>query len=157
MTRTDLLGSNKLAVLNEMQRDCQRSRKAISREVGISEANLCKIVSDLRYTGHIRKIAAVLDRSKVGYASLAFFKVECMMQDGIDIAPKLAEMDVVLEVHRLGIDSNLLLKCIGHSPEELFQLQQKIRDFPGVRRVNVEVALSTVKESAEVPIRSKAC
>ena len=154
MNVVSVLGSQELDVLRSLQKGGRRPRKAIAHELGMSESYVSKIVTGLEMKGLLLRVGvAILDPKKLGFNTLAFFRVVCKSPNDLPaVEAVVKEWPEIQEVHRLFGDGRiLLLKIRARNSAELGEIQHKFREVDGVESARGDV-VTTSKETTDLPI-----
>lgn len=141
-------------ILLAVQADGAAGLAELAKVAGLSVSATAERVKRLEERGAIRGWRADLDPAAVGYPLLGFVLIAT--QPGKDVAPlrrALRKLDEVLELHAVTGEYSLMAKLrVGSLPAFETLVEDEIRSQPGVARVETIVALSTVKETAMLPV-----
>lgn len=111
-------------------------------------------VRRLEEKGVIRGYAALLDPESVGCGLTAFISVTLERPEHRDPFLKIVrDLEEVQECHHVTGDDDYILKvrCGGMRDLEAI-VSNKLKELPGIARTRTTIALSTVKESAALPL-----
>lgn len=143
------------SILRHLQEDTTRSLANLAALVGLTTAPVWKRINALEKLGLIIGYRAVLDRNKLGFSVVAYVSIELGDMSRLDvIATKIAESSNALEVHRIGNSrhAHLLIKVVAVSIAECDALTKGWGELSGVRRVEAQLVLQSVKEKTALPI-----
>ena len=145
-------------ILDLIQEHGDLSAAEIAERLGMTASTCWRRVSRLEELGVIRKRVAVLDREKVGLNVLVFSHVK-LSGHGRDALLKFEQAvrqhPEILECYTLMGETDFLLRivCRDIKAYEAFFLDHLSR-FPGVQSVHSSIALSVIKETTALPIKS---
>lgn len=143
-----------LKILKILQNKARIPNVEVAREVGMAPSAVLERIRKLEKQGFIDGYEVRLNprrfqRSLVGFVRVA---LDPNIQ-GNSVAEKLALIDEIQEVHFITGDDGYLIKVRVAGPDELDRLvRNQIRSIEGVRTTQTSVVLSTVKETARIPI-----
>lgn len=145
--------ARRLEVLRVAQADSDRPQKVIAREAGITEPALSKHMRDAKADKTIKGIVAILDRSKLGFYALCFFRVEFHNWQSSRAAAEILRNDpFVQEIHFLDGSSPLLVRVCARTNEDLADWQTKVLKFDGVQSVRGNIVVKTIHETHQLAI-----
>ena len=126
----------------------------LAKVAGLSVSATAERVKRLEERGAIRGWRADLDPAAVGCPLLGFVLIA--IQPGKDVAPlrrALRKLDEVLELHAVTGSFALMAKLrVASLAAFEAMVDEDIRSQPAVARVETMLALSTVKETAMLPV-----
>lgn len=143
-------------ILAILQRDASLSAADVALRVGLSQSPCWRRIARLEKLGLVRRRVALLDRQRLGLGVLVFAQVKyargarqslAAFEDTIRSFPE------VQECYMLMGEVDFLLKIVTRdvAAYERF-LREKLSRVPAVREVRSSIALTTVKESTELPL-----
>jgi len=149
-----ILDPTDLEILRLLQADGRVSNAEIARVVGLAPSAVLERVRKLEARGTIRGYSAQLDPRPFGLGLVAFVFVRAEEPVGaMDAGKRLAEYPEVQEVHHIAGEDCYLVKVRAEDPEALgVLLRQRFGAIPGLRSTRTTIVLSTLKESAEIPV-----
>ena len=151
--RTALTSATRLGVLRALQTNAGRPQKVMAHELDITEPTFSKAHAELRHGGMIKRTVAILDRQKLGFTALCFFRVECKNFAATERVRELLSADpAVQEMHRLDGAHPLFVKVVARTPAELATWQEKVVQYGDVTSVRGQMVMKTFHESLNVPI-----
>jgi Lrp/AsnC family transcriptional regulator len=145
-------------ILELIQEHGDLSAAEIAERLGMTASTCWRRVSRLQELGIIRKRVALLDREKVGLNVLVFSHVKLIAQ-GRDALLRFEQAVLqhpeILECYTLMGETDFLLRivCPDIKAYEAFFLDHLSR-FPGVQAVHSSIALSVIKETTALPLRT---
>lgn len=142
------------ALLTVLMRDGRASWADLAEEVGLSAPAVAERVHRLEDRGAIRGYTALVNGSQVGAHMTAFVAVSLDAPDARDAFLKTVHGTVQIQAchHIAGEDDYLLTVRCGGTGELERLLSDVIKGVPGVTRTRTTVVLSTVKDSAVLPL-----
>jgi Lrp/AsnC family leucine-responsive transcriptional regulator len=143
-----------LKILKILQNKARIPNVEVAREVGMAPSAVLERIRKLEKQGFIdgyevRLNARRFQRSLVGFIHV---EVDNAANEG-DVAKSLAAIDEIQEVHFITGTDGYLIKARVAGPQELDRLvRDRIRAIDGVCATRTSVVLSTIKETARIPI-----
>lgn len=143
-----------LKILKILQNKARIPNVEVAREVGMAPSAVLERIRKLEKQGFIdgyevRLNAQRFQRSLVGFIHIT---VDDAAREQ-DVASTLAGIDEIQEVHFITGTDGYLVKARVAGPVEMNRLvMDKIRVIQGVCATKTSVVLSTVKETARIPI-----
>lgn len=141
-------------ILLAVQADGAAGLAELAKVAGLSVSATAERVKRLEERGAIRGWRADLDPAAVGCPLLGFVLIA--IQPGKDVAPlrrALRKLDEVLELHAVTGSFALMAKLrVASLAAFEAMVDEDIRSQPAVARVETMLALSTVKETAMLPV-----
>jgi DNA-binding Lrp family transcriptional regulator len=145
--------SSRTAVLRVIQADCSRPHKDLAQEADVSPVTFSKVLTAAELDGTIRATVSILDRNKLGFQALGFFKIVCShFRHTEAVADALKDYPGVQELHVMDGTHYLLAKICAKTCADLSRIQDYIVKLAGVEAVRVQVAMRTILETTRVPI-----
>ena len=142
------------AILLLLQGDARISNAEIARRVGMAPSAVLERVRKLEARGPVRGYEARLDGAVLGFGLLAFMFVQSDERVGSgETGARLAAIPEVLEVHHIAGEDCYLVKLRVADTHRLGRLlRDEIGVIPAVRATRTTIVLSTVKETAALPL-----
>jgi Lrp/AsnC family leucine-responsive transcriptional regulator len=143
-----------LKILKILQDKARIPNVEVARQVGMAPSAVLERIRKLEKQGFIdgyevRLNPSRFQRSLVGFIRLSIDSLSADRQ----IETTLAALDEIQEVHYITGEDGYLLKVRVSGPTELDRLvRDKIGSIRGVRSTNTAIVLSTIKETARIPI-----
>jgi Lrp/AsnC family leucine-responsive transcriptional regulator len=105
-------------LLAELESDARQSFSELGRKVGLSQPATAERVKALESAGVIRGYRVDIDREKLGFAILAFIRMDTEGEKCRGLQRIVAQLPEVLECHRVTGEGSYIiraaLKSIGH-------------------------------------------
>lgn len=145
-------------ILDLLQRDASLSAAQIGDAVGLSQSPCWRRINRLETDGYIKKRVACLDRHRLGLDVLVFAMVK-LSAHGRRSLPEFAEaiqrFPEVQECFTLMGEMDYLLRVVTpdiQAYERFFF--DTLSQLPGVLEVHSNIAMSEIKSTTELPLRS---
>jgi len=143
-------------ILDLLQTDGRMSNADLARAIGLTPPPTLARVRRLEREGYLRGYAALVDRAKLGYSTLAFVSVELEShkKETSDRFRRACErIPQVLECHHIAGDEDFLLKVVAADAAdyERFVLEILTR-IPGIEKVKTIFVLSSAKSTTKIPV-----
>jgi Lrp/AsnC family transcriptional regulator, leucine-responsive regulatory protein len=143
-----------LKILKILQNKARIPNVEVARKVGMAPSAVLERIRKLEKQGFIdgyevRLNAQRFQRSLVGFIHVT---VDITAKER-DVADSLAAIDEIQEVHFIAGTDGYMIKARVAGPQELDRLvRDHIRTIDGVCATRTSVVLSTIKETARIPI-----
>jgi Lrp/AsnC family leucine-responsive transcriptional regulator len=143
-----------LSILRILQGNARTSNADIAREVGMAPSAILDRIRKLESKGVIRGYEARLDPAQIGLGLVAFIFVRTEERIGaVETGKRLGRIPEVQEVHHVAGEDCYLVKVRVASTDELGRLlREQFGTLESVRNTRTTIVLSTVKESALMPL-----
>jgi DNA-binding Lrp family transcriptional regulator len=148
-----------LFLLEELQENCRRSLKDISKEVKMPMSTVHEKIKRFEKAGLIRGYRTLLDEKKLGFDITAFIMVSTKNVSGDKdfqrkIADKVASLPHVLETHTMQGDWDLIIKVKFRNIHELGKfVDERVRTIAGIDKTLTAVSMDEVKEDTILKLR----
>ncbi|SDK90124.1 transcriptional regulator, AsnC family [Pseudomonas delhiensis] len=144
-------------ILAALQRDGRLSNVQLAEAIGLSPSPCLRRVRLLEEAGVIRRYGADLDRDQVGLGLTVFvgIKVERHHEEHAEaFRQAVIDLPEVISVHLVSGESDFLLQVVVPDLRayERF-LTGTLLKLPGVSDIRSNFAISTLKESAPLPLQ----
>jgi Lrp/AsnC family transcriptional regulator len=154
----DLLDATDLRILEILQEDASLSAIELAEKANLSSSPCWRRVQRLREQGYIRREVALLDRRKLGLNAQIFAEVKISAHGRANLADfskAVQSFPEVLECFVMMGHIDFLLRIVTEDVEayERFFFD-KLSRVPGIQEVNSIVALSEIKSSTALPLRT---
>ncbi len=157
MSEKVLLDPSDIRVLRILQRDASLSIAEIAREAGMSQTPCWRRIKKLKEMGVIRHVVAVVDREAVGlgFVAYAFVKLTVPSRENMEIFDKLVNRwPEVVTCERVTGAVDYLIKVVASDIKAYDDfLRLKLLDNTMVSDVQSRIVVSTVKDTAALPLR----
>ncbi|MFW5734463.1 MAG: Lrp/AsnC family transcriptional regulator [Oceanidesulfovibrio sp.] len=141
------------AILDALQQNARVTNAAIARRVSMAPSAVLERIRKLERKGLIRGYEARLNAKALGHGLTAFTFVRSEETPGDTSAGELlARIPEVMEVHHTAGHDCYLVKVRVADTDHLGRLLKEFGRIPSVRDTHTTVVLSTLKESARLPI-----
>lgn len=143
-----------LKILKILQNKARIPNVEVARKIGMAPSAVLERIRKLEKQGFIDGYEVRLNPRRFQRSLVGFVRVALDQSiQGNSVAEKLALIDEIQEVHFITGDDGYLIKVRVAGPDELDRLvRNQIRSIEGVRATQTSVVLSTVKETARIPI-----
>lgn len=140
-----------------LQEDADQSHADLAMKVGLSAAGVHKRLKHLRQDGYVRKVTAVLDRSKLGLDLMCFLKATFrsnLQPDNLaDLQRCIRDLPEILECYTVTGSSDALIKIAVTDHIALRDFLQRLSAGQQViERVETCIVLEEFKEGTELPL-----
>ena len=144
-------------ILAALQRDGRLSNVQLAEAIGLSPSPCLRRVRLLEEAGVIRRYGADLDRDQVGLGLTVFvgIKVERHHEEQAEAFRRaVVDLPEVISVHLVSGEADFLLQVVvpDQRAYEHF-LTGTLLKLPGVSDIRSNFAISTLKESAPLPLQ----
>ena len=146
-----------LNILKILQDKARIPNVEVARQVGMAPSAVLERIRKLEKQGYIDGYEVRLNPSRFQRSLVGFIRL-CLDTSSTNrhIEKTLAAMDEIQEVHYITGEDGYLLKVRVSGTEELDKLaRKKIGAIQGIRSMKTSIVLSTVKETARIPIDDK--
>lgn len=145
-------------ILRVLQEDCSLSTAEIAERVGLSQSPCWRRIAVMEEAGIIRKRVALLDRRKVGLGAQVFANVKLSAHGRAHMAEfeaTVREIEEIQECYVLMGTTDFLLRIVTTDIEAYEKLFfEKLSRLPGVQEITSSMALSEIKSTTALPVRS---
>lgn len=143
-------------ILMILQDNARTSNAEIARQLGMAPSAVLERIRKLEARGILRGYEARISPTALGLGLLAFVFVRTREAVGkLETGARLAELPEVQEVHQIAGEDCYLVKVRAADTEHLGRLmREKFSAIPSVRSTRTTIVLTTMKESAQLPVPS---
>jgi len=147
----DKLDANILTILQE---NARTSNVDVARRVGLAPSAVLERIRKMERRGVIRGYEPRLSPAALGAPLVAFIFVHGDEKVGAqEIGRKIAKIPEVQEVHSVAGEDCYLVKVRVSGTDGLAQLlRDSFGTIPGIRSTRTTIVLSSVKETAQMPL-----
>lgn len=149
--------AGKLLVLRALQNGASTITDAAAQGFRMSASTFSRYREWLTKKGIIKSTTIVIDRSKLGFGTAGFFRVECHAANLV--AQSIAQVSGTQDIHYIagfgtgsGARDALLVKAVARTTNDLEQLKGVLEVLPGVRSVICWPVMWSAKETLALPI-----
>ncbi len=157
MSEKNLLDPSDIRVLKILQRDASISISEIAREAGMSQTPCWRRIKKLKESGVIRHVVAIIDRENVGlgFVAYAFVKLAVPSRENMETFDKMVHRwPEVVTCERITGAVDYLIKVVTSDIKAYDDfLRLKLLDNTLVSDVQSRIVVSTVKDTAALPLR----
>src|SRR5262245_38821431 len=149
-----MLDSTDLAILDLLQANARISNADIARKLDMAPSAILDRIRKLEQRGVIQGYTVRIDAAAVGLGLTAFILVRSEERVGSGaIGQALAKIPEVLELHHVaGEDCYLVKVRVPDTEGRIRLLGERFGRLKGVRNTRSTIVLSTVKETAALPL-----
>lgn len=145
-----------LAILDALQQDATATSAQLAEVVGMSQSPVWRRMAALDASGVIRAKAAVLDRTKVGLAFMAYVFVRLRDQSSETVNHFMVEASAIPQVvqcHMLLGDIDFLLLVVTRGLDDYqILLRERLSGIAGVAGLDTRVVIEEGKSTTRLPI-----
>ncbi len=143
-----------LKILDLLQQDGRMTHRAIAEAVGLSPASVHERVTKLEDGPDpvIQRYTAVIDPRALGLPLTAFIRVMLNGEMSDEERHEIAAIPAVLECHTVAGEDCLIMKVKVGAPADLAQVLATIRRSVPISRTVTNIAISTDKETLQLPL-----
>ena len=141
-------------ILTILQKNARTPNAEIARQVGMAASAVLERIRKMEERGLIQGYEARVDGRSLGLGIVAFVAVRSDERAvRRSTGERLAEIPEVQEVHHIAGDDCYLVKVRTADTEALgVLLRESISAIPSVRSTRTTIVLSTLKETAQLPL-----
>lgn len=143
-------------ILEALQQDGRLSNVELAQRIGMSESPCFRRVRALEAGGLIAGYTARLDQRRLGLPVTAYVHVSIDKHDDHlrrDFVQRVENEPHVIECHAMTGSSDFLLKVVARSIDHFSELSmQGILKWPGVRNMESQFSLQTIKSGSPLPV-----
>lgn len=159
MADAEELDAFDLRILDALQGDATLSSAELAERVGLSQSPCWRRLNRLKQAGYIRDQITRLDRRKLGFNTLVFAHVKLSAHGRANLAEfseTIARFPEVIECYAIVGAFDFFLKIVTRDIDayEKFVFGT-LSKLPGVQELNSAIALSEIKSTPALPLRSR--
>ncbi len=144
-------------LLTLLQDDASTSHADLAQQVGLSATGVHKRLKHLRQGGYIKKVTAILDRSKLGLDLLCFLKVTFrgnLQPDNLaELQRCIQTLPEILECYTVTGSSDAIIKVAVRDHVALRDFLQRLSaQQQAIERAETCIVLQELKEGGELPL-----
>lgn len=143
-----------IAFLDLLQRDAEMPLHVIAEKVNLSLSACSRRIAHLRQAGFVRKIAAVLDRRKLGIPTTVFIMIRSIHSEEFTEALRktIAVIPEIVEVHRLAGNIDYIIKVNIPNAEYYDTVYKKLIAQLPLKESSAYFSMETLKEESLLPL-----
>jgi len=148
-----------LTILKILQEKARIPNVEVARRVNMAPSAVLERIRKLENQGYINGYEVILNPEKFARSLIAFVDMALDDPSRLDDAGQLlAAIDEVQEVHFLSGNTGFRIKVRVEDTASLTEfLAHTLGSLKGLRPVATSVALSTYKETSQIPLSAKEC
>ena len=141
-------------ILSILQSNGRTPNAEIARQLGMAPSAILERIRKLESRGTIQAYEARLDPQALGLGLTAFAFVTALEPlSEMNAGAALTELPEVQEVHYIAGEDCYLVKVRVRDSDELGRLiREKFGAIPGMHRTRTTLVLTTLKETAQLPL-----
>ena len=141
-------------ILKILQEKARIPNVEVARQVGMAPSAVLERIRKLESQGFIDGYEVRLNPERFGKSLVAFVWIKISRSEDMDgIEKQLTDIQEIQEVHFVAGDDGYLVKMRVSDSVELGRIiREDISVIDGVRETRTTVVLSTIKETARIPI-----
>ncbi len=140
-------------ILKILLEDGRRSLRQISRLAGVTAPTVQTRLRRMKDRGVIKKVAPVLDTSKLDQGIVAIFNLSVSPSRIEKIADELAEKEEVRGIYLATGPENLILRVVVDSLQHLQDFSEKLDSDLGLKQESTQMVLRVFKDKQAVLVR----
>jgi Lrp/AsnC family leucine-responsive transcriptional regulator len=136
------------ALVNLLQEDASRTLAELGKAVGLSITAVKERLKQLRTRGNIRGYVALIEPQNLGYKTCAFvYAIVEGKKNEAAFLKSILKIPEIEECHNISGEFPYLLKVWAHDLQHLDRLlNETVKKWPGVVRIQTAVVLSSAKD-----------
>ena len=149
-----MIDETSFKILKILQEKARIPNVEVARQVGMAPSAVLERIRKLESQGFIDGYEVRLNPERFGKSMVAFVWIKTNQAEGMDlIGKKLAGIQEIQEVHFVAGDDGYLVKMRVSDTQELGRIvRDNISAIEGVKETRTTVVLSTIKETALIPL-----
>jgi DNA-binding Lrp family transcriptional regulator len=138
-----------MRIMRELVHDCNRSYRALAKDLGMSTTAIIDRIRELERTGRIIGYGARFDYLELGYEFMGLVEINISGKKIIEVERKIANLPRVAAVWDTTGEYDSLAVVMCKSRGELSATVKKMLSIDGVEKTNTNVVLNVVKRLTE--------
>ncbi|GAA4381569.1 Lrp/AsnC family transcriptional regulator [Paeniglutamicibacter cryotolerans] len=124
-----------------------------SRRLGVARGTVQNRLNRLQEAGVVARIALQINPGAMGYPIITYCSLEIHQEHGHEeVAPLLARIPEILEMHTVSGSSDMLVKIVARSTVDLQRVLDAVSQTAGVDRTSSSIVLVTHFENRTLPL-----
>ncbi len=144
VVRVSSLDATDRRILRELDRDARMPTAMIAHRLGLARGTVQARLEKLSSSGALRAHSARVTPAALGRPVGASLQVELDQHQISEAVAALADIPEVLECFAPAGNTDLLLRVVAESPDDLYRVSEEIRLCPGIRRTSTSLFLREV-------------
>ncbi len=150
-----MIDDRDIQILELLQENGRATASEIAKVVQLSIPAIGERMKKLTEKGHIKGYSTVLDHKKAGLDLTAFVFIVSEHSDHYDkFIEKATTSKSILECHSIIGAGSHILKVRTRNSQALEDLLYEVQNWPGVKRTQSNLVLSTYKESTAIDLQA---
>ncbi|HDM22955.1 MAG: Lrp/AsnC family transcriptional regulator [Methanomicrobia archaeon] len=142
-----MLDEKDLKIIEILKKDSRTPYTEIARILSLSEATIRKRIKNLEDKKVITGYSIKIDKSKLGYNTIAYVGLDVEPSMFLDAAKKMTEIDEVKYVATATGDHMIMTEIVTRNGKELMKIiSEKIGRIKGVHRICPAIILEVLKD-----------
>lgn len=143
-----MLDETDAGILQILRENARTSFLDIAKRLKVSESTVRKRILKMETAGVIKKYAAIVEPSKIGYGSVALVGIDAIPEKFLEVGRKLTELDNVKFVATSTGDHMLMIEIWMENAGKLRNfVREKIEAIDGVTRTCPAILTERLKEA----------
>lgn len=136
------LDSTDLRLLLALTESPRATTVALAEQLQLSRNTVQARLASLEASGAFQSFERCIDQVALGYPLTAFTTIHANQKELAAIVRDLREIPQVVQAHGLSGPSDILVRIVCRSAEELFEVDARLLQIPGVERTETALAIS---------------
>jgi DNA-binding Lrp family transcriptional regulator len=141
-----------LRLLEALTASPRATAVALAEQLQLSRNTVQARLSNLETSGALLSFERCIDQAALGYPLTAFTTVHVKQQQLAAITHALHEIPHVVEAYGLSGPSDILVRIVCRSAEELFEVNARLLEIAGIERTETALAISELVPYRLTPI-----
>jgi len=141
-----------LRLLEALTASPRATAVALAEQLRLSRNTVQARLSNLETSGALLAFDRCIDQAALGYPLTAFTTVHVHQQQLASITHALQEIPHVVEAYGLSGPSDILVRIVCRSAEELFEVNARLLEIDGIERTETALAISELVPYRLTPI-----
>ena len=144
------LGELDKDILKELNKNCRRSLRKISRKLGVSITTLSNRISRMEKAGVIKGYSVVIDPESIGFDLTAVIELVVSKGKLIEVEKEIAKMRNVFGVYDITGLTDSIVMARFRKRTDMNRFVKSLLAMRYVERTNTHIALNVIKEDFRV-------
>ena len=150
------LDATDLGLLLALSASPRATTVALAEKLQLSRNTVQARLTSLEASGAFQSFERCIDQVALGYPLTAFTTIHAKQKELAAIVHDLREIPQVVQAHGLSGPSDILVKIICRSAEELFEVDARLLQIDGVERTETALAISELVPDRIAPLIGEA-
>jgi len=148
-----------IKLLALLQQDASLTTQELADKVGLSQSPCWRRIVRIQEAGLIKKRVALLDPEKLGMGVVVFTAVNLSTHHGTtleDFERRVAQFPEVMECYTMTGNMDYMLK-VGTKDIHHYEIfaRNHLAQVPNIREMHSSVAITRIKDTTELPLRTQ--